>query len=59
MLMPLDAFKKIRAETAGFMKAANESAKVRDMMLNDDLPDHFDWREKNVVTPVKAQGTLI
>jgi C1A family cysteine protease len=51
MLLPLDYYKDLR-RNATFIKKQQplETASL------EDFPESFDWREKGVVGPVKAQG---
>jgi C1A family cysteine protease len=62
MLLPLDHFKK-RRQNAQFIRKMNPEL-VRALTDSSDegaaeYPSHFDWRDKGVVTPVKAQGNKV
>ncbi|KAK6051875.1 papain family cysteine protease [Cooperia oncophora] len=50
-LLPLSFYKRLRKE-ATFIR--NDPPKLERAM---PAPDHFDWRDKNVISPVKAQGS--
>lgn len=51
MLMPVDK-KKIKSN---FLQPINPIFEATNV---EKYPEHFDWRTKNVVTPVKNQGII-
>lgn len=55
MLLPVGSLKKLKNESQ-FIKPLPQHMEKAGGHSLDDYPAHFDWREKNVVTPVKSQG---
>uniref|UniRef100_A0A1I7XWW6 Pept_C1 domain-containing protein n=1 Tax=Steinernema glaseri TaxID=37863 RepID=A0A1I7XWW6_9BILA len=54
MLLPTDFYENLRKNST-FIKPASKMLHSA-MKTANAIPEYFDWRDKGVVTPVKAQG---
>ncbi|CAJ58500.1 Papain family cysteine protease [Caenorhabditis elegans] len=54
-LLPKSFYKRLHKE-AEFIEPIPESLTAKKGESSSPFPDFFDWRDKNVITPVKAQG---